>query len=56
MQEIFRFTGLEWRTDYLKMTNLKKKYAAYGEAVMKGFERWEWNPLRKKRIKPKNIN
>jgi len=47
MQEVFHFTGLEWRTDYLKMTNLKKKFAVYGEGVIKGLERWEWSPKSK---------
>jgi len=44
MREVFHFTGLEWRTEYLKMTNLKKKFAVYGEAVVNGVARWEWNP------------
>jgi len=42
MQEIFYFIGLEWRSNYLKMTNLKKKFASYGERVVNAIDGWHW--------------
>jgi len=43
MQEVFQFIGLKWRTDYLKMTNLKKKFAIYGKVWTDSIAQWEWN-------------
>jgi len=40
MQEVFHFIGLEWRTDYLKMTNLKKKFTNYG--LNDSIESYSW--------------
>jgi len=42
MQEVFEFIGLEWRSDYLKMTNLKKKFAIYGKRMIDYITTWEW--------------
>jgi len=52
MQEIFHFIGLEWRTEYLTMTNLKKKFAVYGEGVVNGLAAWEWHPTLQYKPKP----
>jgi len=43
MQEVFEFVGLEWRSDYLKMTNLKKKFAIYGKHWIDHMASWAWN-------------
>jgi len=43
MQKVFDFVGLEWKTDYLKKTNLKKKFANYyGTGELNYIVRWEW--------------
>jgi len=43
MQQMFDFIGLEWRTDYLKMTNLKKKFAIYGDRYANELvAQWRW--------------
>jgi len=42
MQEIFHFLRLEWRTDYLRMTNLRKKFANYGHRWLKYTASWKW--------------
>jgi len=46
MQDIFQFIGLEWKTDYLKMTNLMKKFANYGDDMLKLIALWEWNQIK----------
>jgi len=46
MKEVFEFIGLEWRSDYLKMTTLKKKFANYGEQMIDYIAFFEWNSSR----------
>jgi len=41
MQEVFHFIGLEWKTEYLNMANLKKKFANYG-TILPTIPPWEW--------------
>jgi len=48
MQEVFHFAGLEWRTEYLKMTNLKKKFANYGNDVLNWIAMSEWHSTKTK--------
>jgi len=42
VQQIFHVRGHEWRTDYLKMTNLKKKFAIYGDRYVNHVAQWSW--------------
>ena len=43
MESAFKFLGLTWKHDYLKMTGLKQKFVAYPEVVEQIAE-WEFTP------------
>ena len=42
MNTVFQFIGLEWQSDYLAMTGLKKKFINYPAKVQSDIVDWEF--------------
>jgi len=42
MNTVFQFIGLEWQSDYLAMTGLKKKFVNYPQDVQNTIAKWEF--------------